>query len=100
MSKYALRKEPEYDTPWIAAPNNGGDIGDMSDIVDELNKLMHERNALFDALRKAVTWADCIAQRITEDRWNINWSYLEQAREVLQQNSGILPHVANINTTT
>ena len=46
MNRYSLKNEPEYDTPWIAAPNNGGDVGDMSDIVDELNKLKWERDLL------------------------------------------------------
>ena len=46
MNRYSLRNEPEYDTPWIAAPNNGGDVGDMSYIVDELNKLKWERDLL------------------------------------------------------
>lgn len=29
---------------WISAPNNGGDIGGMSETVMELNKLLRERN--------------------------------------------------------
>lgn len=58
MNRYTLRKEPEYDTPWIALPNNGGDVGDMADITCELNKLlgnyevaMDDRDELRDAVR-------------------------------------------------
>lgn len=43
MNRYTLRKDPE---PWIALPNNGGEVGDMADIVDELNKLKWERDLL------------------------------------------------------
>ena len=29
----------DQDPPWINAPNNGGDIGDLIDIAAELNRL-------------------------------------------------------------
>ena len=55
MNRYTLRKDPE---PWIALPNNGGEVGDMADITCELNKLlgnyevaMDERDELRDAVR-------------------------------------------------
>ena len=50
MNRYLLKNEPEYETPWISAPRNGGDVGDMSDIVDELNRLKRERDELRDAV--------------------------------------------------
>lgn len=69
MNRYTLRKEPEYDTPWIAIPNNGGDVGDLSDITCELNKLlgnyevaMDELNELRDAVRNLLnnlTYTEC-----------------------------------------
>ena len=34
---------------WIGAPNNGGDVGDMMDTVEELNRLLI---ALHDAIRR------------------------------------------------
>jgi hypothetical protein len=47
MRKYRLHPpESEYDHEWISAPNDGGDIGDMEDIVSELNRLLEERNVL------------------------------------------------------
>ena len=55
MNRYTLRKEPK---PWIALPNNGGDVGGMADITCELNKLlgnyevaMDERDELREAVR-------------------------------------------------
>lgn len=41
-NRYTLLQD--QDGQWISAPNNGGDIGDMFDVVVELNKLMSERN--------------------------------------------------------
>lgn len=38
--KYALLKD--LDGEWISYPNNGGDVGDMVDIVDELNLLYNK----------------------------------------------------------
>lgn len=32
MNRYSLKNEPEYDTPWIAAPNNGGNVSPHSSI--------------------------------------------------------------------
>jgi hypothetical protein len=42
-----------------------------------------ERNELREALRKAIVWADSAAASNTERRNEINWSYLEAARQVL-----------------
>lgn len=37
-SRYRLHRDSD-DGDWIARPNNGGDVGDLQDICDELNKL-------------------------------------------------------------
>ena len=42
-----------------------------------------EREKLKEALRKAILWAEGASTRIT-DRENINWTYLNEAREALQ----------------
>lgn len=42
-----------------------------------------ERNELREALRKAIVWAESAAAQITDNRADINWSYLEDARKVL-----------------
>jgi hypothetical protein len=59
MNRYTLRKDPKYDTHWIALPNNGGEVGDLSDITCELNRLLgnyevvvDECNALIKALEE------------------------------------------------
>ena len=35
-----------YDTSWIALPNNGGEIMELREITDELNRLKRERDEL------------------------------------------------------
>jgi hypothetical protein len=42
--RYTLYTEPNGDR-WISAPINGGDIGDLSDIVEELNMLYNKNKA-------------------------------------------------------
>ena len=42
-----------------------------------------QRDTLAEALRKCVLWAECMSMRCERDRDNINWSYLNDAREVL-----------------
>ena len=39
----------DSDGDWICAPNNGGDVGDMLDAIDELNALLV---ALHDAINR------------------------------------------------
>lgn len=50
MSKYKLVKD---DHPWINKPENMGDVGDLRDITDELNRLLRERD---EARAKAASW--------------------------------------------
>jgi DNA repair exonuclease SbcCD ATPase subunit len=66
MNRYSLKNEPEYDTPWIAAPNNGGDVGDMSDIVDELNRLQSNLTAVTEQRNGAIE----ILREIRDDEVN------------------------------
>jgi hypothetical protein len=42
--RYTLYTEPNGDQ-WISAPMNGGDVGDLSDIVEELNALYDKNKA-------------------------------------------------------
>ena len=41
MSKYKLVRD---DHPWINKPDNMGDVGDLREICDELNRLLSERD--------------------------------------------------------
>jgi hypothetical protein len=43
MSKYKLIND-QFKDKWINKPNNMGDVGDLQDITDELNNLLHERD--------------------------------------------------------
>lgn len=43
MSKYELVND-QYYGQWINKPNNMGDVGDLRDITDELNRLLSERD--------------------------------------------------------
>lgn len=53
MSKYKLIDD-QFKDKWINKPNNMGDVGDLQDITDELNNLLHERDeALNESLEQA-----------------------------------------------
>jgi hypothetical protein len=43
MSKYELVND-QFKDVWINKPNNKGDVGDLQDITDELNRLSSERD--------------------------------------------------------
>lgn len=49
---------------WIGAPNNGGDLGDMLDIVGELNGLLI---ALHDAINRPKGVVPKSAERFYQD---------------------------------
>lgn len=48
-----------YDTSWIALPNNGGEIMELREITDELNRLKRERD-------EALAYADKLAAGLPE----------------------------------
>lgn len=51
--------------------------------VDFARKLERERDKLADALRKAILWGDSASHHIRH-REDINWTYLNEAKEVIQ----------------
>jgi hypothetical protein len=58
MNRYTLRKDPKYDTLWIALPNNGGEVGDLSDITCELNRLLGNYEVAIDERDTAIAERD------------------------------------------
>jgi len=58
MNRYSLRKDPKYNTLWIALPNNGGEVGDMSDITCELNRLLGNYEVAIDERDTAIAERD------------------------------------------
>jgi hypothetical protein len=58
MNRYSLRKDPKYDTHWIALPNNGGEVGDMADITCELNRLIGNYEVAVDERDAAIAERD------------------------------------------
>ena len=40
MSKYKYHSATKHETAWIESPN-GGEVGDLMDITEELNLLLH-----------------------------------------------------------
>ena len=69
--------------------------------ADFARKLERERDRLAEALRKAISWGDSASHHILH-RQNINWTYLNEAKEALQSiNQDHFPDVGNmIGTTT
>jgi chromosome segregation ATPase len=51
MSKYKLVNDDRYGS-WINKPNNMGDVGDLNDITDEMNRLLSERDEANEELSK------------------------------------------------
>jgi hypothetical protein len=49
----------------------------------QLIKVKEQRDRLAEALRKAISWGDSASYHIL-DRQNINWTYLNEAKEALQ----------------
>ena len=96
MNRYSLRKEPEYDTPWIALPNNGGDVGDMADITCELNKLlgnyevtMDERDELRDAMRTLLKAWELYGMMASVTHPRLTRA-LSAARKLLPENASVM----------
>ena len=51
--------------------------------VDAHEEATEQRDRLAEALRKAISWADSASHHIL-DRQNINWTYLNEAKEAIQ----------------
>jgi hypothetical protein len=52
MSKYELVND-QFKDRWINKPNNKGDVGDLQDITDELNRLLSERDEARELAKEA-----------------------------------------------
>jgi len=53
------------------------------EMLCKLQEVTKQRDALAEALRKCILWAECMSMQCERDRDNINWSYLNDARETL-----------------
>lgn len=49
----------------------------------ERDEAREQRDRLAEALRKAISWGDSASHHILH-RQNINWTYLDEAKEALQ----------------
>ena len=65
MNRYSIRNDANG--PWVSLPNNGGELGDMTDTVCELNKLLSdaelarfERDECLAYLRRLVDYNNAI----------------------------------------
>lgn len=67
----------EYKAALQSADNHNHEIATKLEIVTE------QRDRLAEALRKAISWGDSASHHILY-RQNINWTYLNEAREALQ----------------
>jgi len=59
-----------------------------SETKSELADMNEQRDTLAEALRKCILWAECMSMRCERNRDNINWSYLNDARETLAATKG------------
>ena len=76
---------PKTDAAWAAESGNGlNEVKEISRKLErELTAVTEQRDRLAEALRKAISWADSASHHIL-DRQNINWTYLNEAKEALQ----------------
>jgi hypothetical protein len=72
------REKIEFSREWSAAI---ADIAD--DLRSELAAVTEQRDRLAEALRKAISWGDSASHHILY-REDINWTYLDEAKEALQ----------------
>ena len=56
---------------------------EVSVLLGKLHKVTEQRDRLVEALRKAISWGDSASHHILH-RQNINWTYLNEAKEALQ----------------
>lgn len=76
--RYRLMPETRYEDQWISIPDNGGDVGSLADIVDELNRLLRERD---EALEREARLIEAVARalpyipEINQPAWNLRKVY-------------------------
>lgn len=78
----------ETDAAWSAhcidPDSASGDPWDLAKKLEtELIAVTEQRDRLAEALRKAISWGDSASHHILY-RQNINWTYLNEAKEALQ----------------
>jgi hypothetical protein len=90
-----MNKELHYAIDGLTEARN--ELIDMTEQRDRLQLIVDEgcrvsslcreyreqRDRLAEALRKAISWGDSASYHIL-DRQNINWTYLNEAKEALQ----------------
>ena len=78
---------PRTDAAWSCFSGYTEPLQDVKDLSHELEReltaVTEQRDMLAEALRKAILWGESASHRIF-DRENINWTYLNEAREALQ----------------
>lgn len=60
-----------------------GELTETGKLRSELKAVTEQRDRLVEALRKAILWGDSASHHIFH-RQNINWTYLNEAKEALQ----------------
>ena len=77
---------PETDSHYYPDFEMGGDVV-LADFARKLERERDEareqRDRLAEALRKAILWGDSASRHILH-RQNINWTYLNEAKQALQ----------------
>lgn len=58
-------------------------LAENAELKRERDEAREQRDRLAEALRKAISWGDSASHHILY-RQNINWTYLNEAREALQ----------------
>lgn len=60
-----------------------GELTETGKLRSELKAVTEQRDRLVEALRKAILWGDSASHYILH-RQDINWTYLNEAKEVIQ----------------
>lgn len=84
MNRYQYHSGDLSENPWISFPNNGGDVGDVFDLAEELNRL---RDALI-RLNSAVVTRMSADEPTGDERLELLRAS-EHAREIIGENAEV-----------
>jgi hypothetical protein len=84
MSKYKLIDD-QFKDKWINKPNNMGDVGDLQDITDELNNLLHERDEARELLAKSLVRGDLALEETKKSKEALLWSDIQDKRALQRE---------------
>ncbi len=82
-NKYTYHNDSDGDGPWISFPNNGGEVGDLADVTEELNRLRDALLGCISAIDDEETFGGI--------RLNLRSARVKARKAIGQRNTEIVP---------